>query len=98
MQERSQRGVENKKMKKRNSRTVVNLMRERNKLEYFWRNRLVSSQWYMYPCEFEVDGKTHNSTEQYMMQQKAGMSFLKCFYLYLQFFFISLFLYRQTCL
>lgn len=47
---------------------------ERNEYEYFWGNRSVFSQWY--PCKFEVDGKPYNCAEQYMMHQKAGMSFL----------------------
>lgn len=42
---------------------------ERDKYEYFWGNRFVFSQWY--PCKFEVDGKTYNCAEQYMMHQKA---------------------------
>lgn len=47
---------------------------ERHKYEYFWGNRSVFSQWY--PCKFEIDGKIYNCAEQYMMHQKAGMSFL----------------------
>lgn len=35
MQERNQWGIDNIKKKKRNLRTVVNLMRERDKFEYF---------------------------------------------------------------
>lgn len=42
---------------------------ERDKYEYFWRKESIFSQWY--PCEFEVDGRTYNCTEQYMMHQKA---------------------------
>lgn len=54
---------------------------ERDKYEYFWRKESVFSQWYS--CEFEVDGITYNCTEQYMMHQKAGRSFL-CLYFYIQ--------------
>lgn len=42
---------------------------ERDKYEYFWGNRSVFSQWY--PCKFEIDGKSYNCAEQYMMHQKA---------------------------
>lgn len=46
---------------------------ERHLYEYFWKRHSVFSQ--QYECEFVVDGITYNSAEQYMMHQKAGMSF-----------------------
>ena len=45
---------------------------ESHKYEYFWRASSPFSQWY--PCEFDMDGRTFNCAEQYMIYQKAGMN------------------------
>nr|XP_022314283.1 uncharacterized protein LOC111118883 isoform X2 [Crassostrea virginica] len=42
---------------------------ESHKYEYFWRASSPFSQWY--PCEFDIDGRTFNCAEQYMIYQKA---------------------------
>lgn len=47
---------------------------ERHLYVYFWRRHSPFSQQYI--CDFVVDGITYNSTEQYIMHQKAGMGFL----------------------
>lgn len=45
---------------------------ESHKYEYFWRASSPFSQWY--PCEFDIDGRTFNCAEQYLIYQKAGMN------------------------
>lgn len=40
-----------------------------NEFHFFWETTNLFSQWY--PCVFEVLGKTFNSSEQYMMYEKA---------------------------
>ena len=57
---------------------------ESHKYEYFWRASSPFSQWY--PCEFDIDGRTFNCAEQYMIYQKAGMNSFR-----------FLFRYRKKC-
>ena len=53
---------------------------ESHKYEYFWRASSPFSQWY--PCEFDIDGRTFNCAEQYLIYQKAGMNSFRFLFRY----------------